>query len=165
MATTATEAKSLVPDPGSFDRNWDKFNNWWRGIQLFLNFHKIKKAHDRVIATVARMKGGTAGYFANKWTDKVTSGDDTIDWDLFKKKLTTSFQDRLKKEAVEWKIEKYQQKSDHIADFLIKFDALKTKAQTDDAHAIFLLKKNAQPDIIRTILGYPPASMPKDYKG
>jgi hypothetical protein len=31
---------------------------------------------------------------------------------------------------------------------------------TDDAHAIFLLKKNIRQDIIKTILGYPPNSIP-----
>jgi len=29
------------------------------------------------------------------------------------------------------------------------------KAETNDMHAIFLLKKNVQADIIKTILGYP----------
>jgi len=39
---------------------------------------------------------------------------------------------------------------------MIKFDILAMKAGTDDMHAIFLLKKNVQADIIKTILGYPP---------
>jgi len=37
---------------------------------------------------------------------------------------------------------------------MIKFDALAIKAETNDMHAIFLLKKNVQADIIKTILGY-----------
>ena len=32
------------------------------------------------------------------------------------------------------------------------------KADTDELHAIFLLKKNARQDIIKTILGYPPCN-------
>jgi len=39
---------------------------------------------------------------------------------------------------------------------MIKFDILAMKVGTDDMHAIFLLKKNVQADIIKTILGYPP---------
>jgi len=39
---------------------------------------------------------------------------------------------------------------------MIKFEALAMKAEIDDLHAIFLLKKNVQADIIKTILGYPP---------
>jgi len=38
------------------------------------------------------------------------------------------------------------------------------KADTDELHVIFLLKKNTQHDIIKTILGYPPIAMPKILK-
>jgi len=34
--------------------------------------------------------------------------------------------------------------------------ALAAKAQTDDQHAIFLLKKNVNREIIKAILAYPP---------
>jgi len=39
---------------------------------------------------------------------------------------------------------------------MIKFEILGIKAKTDDLHAIFLLKKNVQTDISKTILGYQP---------
>jgi len=39
-------------------------------------------------------------------------------------------------------------------DFLIKFMALASKAQTDNQHAIFLLKKNVNRKIIRAIMAY-----------
>ena len=38
---------------------------------------------------------------------------------------------------------------------MIEFEALAIKTKTNDIHAIFLLKKNVQADIIKTILGYP----------
>jgi len=47
---------------------------------------------------------------------------------------------------------------------MIEFKALATKADTDELHAIFLLKKNVRQDIIKTILGYPPIAMPKTLK-
>jgi len=37
---------------------------------------------------------------------------------------------------------------------MIKFKALAMKAETNDMHTIFLLKKNIRIDIIKTILGY-----------
>jgi len=52
----------------------------------------------------------------------------------------------------------------HIADFMIKFDILAMKAETDNMHAIFLLKKNVWADIIKTILGYPPVAAPDTLK-
>jgi len=42
---------------------------------------------------------------------------------------------------------------------MIKFNALAMKADTDELHAIFLLKKNVQQDIIKTILDYPPIAV------
>jgi len=30
--TQAVMPKSIVPDPGWFNGNWTKFEDWWRGI-------------------------------------------------------------------------------------------------------------------------------------
>ena len=43
---------------------------------------------------------------------------------------------------------------------MIEFKVLAMKVDTDNLHAIFLLKKNVQADIIKTILGYPPMAAP-----
>ena len=66
------------------------------------------------------------------------------------------FSDKSKVADVEWKIETFKQSKKHIVDFMIEFEALAMKADTDNLHAIFLLKKNVQHNIIKTILGYPP---------
>ena len=42
-----------------------------------------------------------------------------------------------------------------MANFMIEFKALAMKADTYELYAIFLLKKNVQMDIIKTILEYP----------
>jgi len=47
---------------------------------------------------------------------------------------------------------------------MIEFDALAMKADIDELHAIFLLKKNIRHDIIKTILGYLPIAMPETLK-
>jgi len=49
-------------------------------------------------------------------------------------------------------------------DFIIEFEALAMKVDIDELHAIFLLKKNARQDIIKTILEYPPMAMPETLK-
>jgi len=51
-----------------------------------------------------------------------------------------------------------------MANFIIEFKALAMKADTDELHAIFLLKKNVQHDIIKMILGYSPIAMPETLK-
>ena len=47
---------------------------------------------------------------------------------------------------------------------MIEFDVLAMKVDTDKLYAIFLLKKNIWPDIIKTILGYPPIAAPETLK-
>ena len=47
---------------------------------------------------------------------------------------------------------------------MIKFEALAIKTKNNDMHAIFLLKKNVQTDIIKIILGYPPMAAPETLK-
>jgi len=49
-------------------------------------------------------------------------------------------------------------------DFMIEFNILAMKVDTNELHAIFLLKKNVQPDIIKTILDYPSIAVPETLK-
>jgi len=52
------------------------------------------------------------------------------------------FSNKTKTADAEWKIETFKQEKWNTADFMIEFDALAMKADTDELHAIFLLKKN-----------------------
>jgi len=52
----------------------------------------------------------------------------------------------------------------HIADFIIEFEVLVMKAETNNIHAIFLLKKNVRNNIIKTILGNSPIVVPESLK-
>jgi len=56
----------------------------------------------------------------------------------------------------EWKIKTFKQGKKHIADFMIVFEVLAMKAETDNMYTIFLLKKNVKSNIIKMILGYTP---------
>jgi len=75
-----------------------------------------------------------------------------------------TFSNKSKAADAEWKIEMFKQGKQNTADFIIKFEALAMKADTDELHAIFLLKKNTRQDIIKTILGYLPIAMPETLK-
>jgi len=74
------------------------------------------------------------------------------------------FSDKTKAADAEWKIEMFKQGKKSTADFIIEFEALAMKADIDELHVIFLLKKNAQHDIIKMILGYPSIAMPEILK-
>ena len=72
------------------------------------------------------------------------------DWDDFVNS------NKSKTVDAEWKIKMFKQGKKHIADFIIELEALVIKAETDDIHVIFLLKKNIRSNIIKTILKYLP---------
>ena len=74
------------------------------------------------------------------------------------------FSDKTKAADTEWKIETFKQGKKNTADFMIEFNVLAIKADTDELYAIFLLKKNIRQDIIKTILGYPLIVMPESLK-
>jgi len=48
----------------------------------------------------------------------------------------------MKTADVEWKIKSFKQGKKNTVDFMIEFDILAMKVDTDELHAIFLLKKN-----------------------
>jgi len=113
---------------------------------------------------LAQLRGGVAGIYAQKKLNELDEDNDTQDWDEFVKELKTTFSDKSKAVDAEWKIETFKQGKRNTADFIIEFEALAMKAETDELYAIFLLKKNVRHNIIKTILGYPPISMPETLK-
>ena len=122
--------KSMVPDPGWFDGDWSKFEDWWRGIRLFLKSNRVTGIDDRITAILARLRGGVAGIYAQKKLDE------------FVKEFKMTFSNKSKAADAEWKIEIFKQGKKNTADFMIEFKVLATKADTDELYAIFLLKKN-----------------------
>ena len=156
--------KNMVLDPGWFDRDRSKFEDWWRGIRLFLKSNRVNGMDDRITAILACLRGGVAGIYAQKKLNELDKDNDTQDWDDFVKEIKMTFSNKSKAADAEWKIETFKQGRKNIVDFMIEFEALATKVDTDELHAIFLLKKNVQQDIIKTILGYPPIAMPETLK-
>ena len=156
--------KNMVPDPGWFDGDWSKFEDWWRGIRLFLKSNRVNRTDDRITAILACLRGDVAGIYAQKKLDELDEDNDTQDWDEFVKEIKTTFSDKSKAADAKWKIETFKQRKRNIVDFIIEFKALAMKADTDELHAIFLLKKNIRHNIIKTILEYPPIAMPETFK-
>jgi len=80
------------------------------------------------------------------------------------KEIKMMFSDKTKVADTKWKIVSFKQGKRNTADFMIEFDTLAIKANIDELHAIFLLKKNVRQDIIKMILGYPPIVAPETLK-
>ena len=156
--------KNMVPDSGWFDSDRSKFEDWWRGIRLFLKSNRVNGIDNRITAILARLRGGVTGIYVQKKLDELDEDNSTQDWDDFIKEIKTTFSDKSKAADAEWKIETFKQGKQNTVDFIIEFEVLATKMDTDELHAIFLLKKNIRQDIIKTILDYPPIAMPETLK-
>ena len=100
------------------------------------------KTDDRITAILAYLKGGVAGIYAQKKLDKLDKELGTQDWDNFVKEIKTMFSNKMKAVDTEWKIESFKQGKRNTVYFMIEFDILAMKADTDELYAIFLLKKN-----------------------
>jgi len=134
------------------------------GNTIILKSNRVLETNDRITAILAHLRGGIAGIYTQKKLDELDKELGTQDWDDFVKELKTTFSNKSKVADAEWKIETFKQGKRNTADFIIEFKALAMKADTDELHAIFLLKKNVRHNIIKTILGYPPIAMPETLK-
>ena len=138
----AAMPKNMVPDLGWFDGDRTKFKDWWRGIQLFLKSNRVLETNDRITAILACLRRGVADIYTQRKLDKLNEEQGTQDWEDFVKEIKTTFSNRTKVVDAEWKTKTFKQGKRNTADFMIEFEALAMKVDTDELYAIFLLKKN-----------------------
>jgi len=63
--------KNMVPDPGWFDGDQSKFEDWWRGIRLFLKSNRVNRTDNRITAILACLREGVVGiYTQNSVTNR-----------------------------------------------------------------------------------------------
>ena len=70
-------SKNMVPDLGRFDGDQTKFEDWWRGICLFLKSNRVVAADKRITAVLAQLRGGIAGIYSQKKIDELDDTNDT----------------------------------------------------------------------------------------
>ena len=156
--------KNMVLDPGWFDGNQTKFEDWQRGMRLFLKSNRVMETNNRIMAILAYLREDIAGIYAQRKLDELDEETRIQDWEEFVWEIKTMFSNKIKAADAKWKIETFKQGKKNIADFMIEFNALAMKVDINELHAIFLLKKNVRHDIIKTILGYLPIVMPETLK-
>jgi len=99
----------MVLDPGWFNSDQTKFEDWWRGIRLFLKSNRVIKTNDRITVILARLREGVAGIYTQKKLDELDEELGTQDWDDFMKEIKTTFSNKSKAADAEWKIETFKQ--------------------------------------------------------
>ena len=109
---------------------------------MFLKSNRVVANNNKITAVLAQLRGSITEIYAQKKIDKLEDIEDFQYWDEFVKEIKTAFSSKSKVADTEWKIETFRQGKKHIADFIIEFKTLAIKTETDDIHAIFLLKKN-----------------------
>jgi len=73
-----------------------KFEDWWRGIRLFLKSNRIIETDDRITAILAHLRGGVAGIYAQQKLNELDEELGTQDWDEFVKELKMTFSNKTK---------------------------------------------------------------------
>ena len=71
--------RSMVLDPGWFDGDQMKFEDWWRGIRLFLNSNRVNRMNNRITVILACLRGGVVGIYAQKKLNELNKDNDTQD--------------------------------------------------------------------------------------
>ena len=91
---------------------------------------------------LACLRKDIVGIYAQKKLDELDEELGTQDWDDFVKEIKMIFSDKMKVTDAEWRIESFKQRKKNMVDFMIEFEVLAIKADMNELHAIFLLKKN-----------------------
>ena len=100
-------SKSIVSDLGWFDGNRTKFEDWQRGIRLFLKDNKVVAIENKITVVLAQLRGSIAEIYAQKKIDELGDEEDTQDWEELIKEIKTTFSKKSKVADVEWKIETF----------------------------------------------------------
>ena len=125
-------------------------------MRLFLKSNKVIDTDDRIIVILVCLREGIAGIYVQKKLNKLDEELETQNWEEFIKEIKTIFSNKTKTVDAKWKIKTFKQEKQNTVDFMIEFNTLAIKTNTDELYTIFLLKKNIQQDIIKMILGYLP---------
>ena len=132
----------MVSNPEWFNGDRTKFEDWWRGMKFFLKNNIVMETGNKIIAILVYLRRDIAGIYTQKKLNELDEETGTQDWNNFVQKIKKIFSDKTKAADAEWKIETFKQGRRNTADFMIEFEVLAMKADTDKLHAIFLLKKN-----------------------
>ena len=97
---------------------------------------------NRITAILAHLRRDIVGIYTQRKLDKLDKELGTQDWEGFVKKIKTTFSDKIKAADTKWQIKTFKKEKQNTVDFMIEFEALAMKADTDELHTIFLLKKD-----------------------
>ena len=111
-------------------------------MRLFLKSNKVIETNNRITVILTCLRGGITGIYTQKKLNELDKELEIQNWKEFAKEIMITFSNKTKAADAEWKIKTFKQGKQNIANFMIKFNALAMKVDTNELHAIFLLKNN-----------------------
>ena len=90
-----TMTKSMVLDPGWFDGDQMKFEDWWRGIQLFLKSNRVTETDNKITAILACLRGGVVDIYIQRKLDELDE-EGIQNWNDFVKEIKMTFSNKTK---------------------------------------------------------------------
>jgi len=73
-----------------------KFEDWWRGIRLFLKSNSVIETDDRITAIIACLRGGIVSIYVQRKLDELDKEIRTQDWEDFIQEIKTTFSNKMK---------------------------------------------------------------------
>lgn len=143
----------VIADPGSYEGEKAKFQEWWTKIQVWVkaNWSAFDSDFELASAIWSRMKGPTAGRYAETRMSECLNSSIWPTWDLLKREIENLFQPATELDWAKNTISKFKQGSMRIEDYTTKWASLARQAHISDEHGIFLLEANTAPEIIKTL--------------
>ena len=89
-------SKSMVSDPGWFDGNRTKFEDWQKRIRLFLKSNRVITTDDRITVILAYLRGGVAEIYVQKKLNKLDKEIDIQDQNKFVQEIKMTFSNKSK---------------------------------------------------------------------
>jgi len=86
----------MILDPGWFDGDRTKFEDWWRWIRLFLKSNRAMETNNRITAILAHLREDVVGIYTQRKLNKLDEKTGTQDWKEFVWEIKTMFSDKTK---------------------------------------------------------------------
>ena len=152
MSDGSSEIKSSVPN---FDGKYSEYKPWLRDLDLYfeLNSKKFDSDKPKVLYTIGKMKGGTAGSWANRWYDEYRKDKMTGTWDELIRQLNVIFTDHMAQQKAHTKLDTFKQGNHRIDNFFTAFENIASEAgvDKDDKLLIWTLRHNINRKLIEQL--------------
>ena len=133
------DSKPKLAIPEDFDGTKEKFQDWWRAVELHLVSNPSWTDDQKLTFVLSYMKGGSAAPFADSTLRRGRT--QAIQWQDFKDRLHARFDDPNKVRTAQVKLQELAQGSGRASDYVQAFETYEEDSGFNDAGLIPLFKK------------------------